>query len=259
MSALVLRADLGRVFPAAQPPHWGRGRRVITYLESYLEALLRAPPGWTANVHGPAKSRDAPGLGLLACGARPASERVYARSPDGRCELLGLGGEDALGELDGLVLDPASATGDQGLQDSRFALVGEAFGSLIGLPGETARSWSSPTRSESLCALSARVFIIFGATGLRIWAACQRSLERLRSSWRFSSVGSLRAVRKRAAGSAVDALETGCERGHRVVAEVPGGDPRARGAQLGDDWRSGRCILAQMLLGRLIVVNQRRT
>jgi hypothetical protein len=49
---------------------------------------------------------------------------------------VGLGREDAPGELEGLALDLASAAGDQGVQESRFALVGEAVGSLIGVLGE---------------------------------------------------------------------------------------------------------------------------
>jgi hypothetical protein len=80
-----------------------------------------------------AKARGAHGLGLLAPGI---SERVCARSPDGPCELLGLGGEDALGELEGLTLDLAAPAGDQSMQESRFALVGKALGAFIGLLGE---------------------------------------------------------------------------------------------------------------------------
>jgi hypothetical protein len=50
--------------------------------------------------------------------------------PDGPCEELGLGREDALGELEGLPLDMAAA-GNQSAQESRFSRVGDAFGSLI--------------------------------------------------------------------------------------------------------------------------------
>jgi hypothetical protein len=58
-----------------------------------------------------------------------------------------------------------------------------------------ARSWSSPIRSDSRCASRATRFIRFGDAGLRIWAAYQRSFARLRSSCRFSLLGSRRAVR----------------------------------------------------------------
>jgi hypothetical protein len=80
-----------------------------------------------------AKARGARELGLLAPGA---SERVCTRSPDGPCELLGLGREDALGEVEGVTLDLAAAAGDQRMQESRFALVGKALGAFIGLLAE---------------------------------------------------------------------------------------------------------------------------
>ncbi len=58
-----------------------------------------------------------------------------------------------------------------------------------------ARSWSSPSTSDSTCASAASSFIIAGQADRRIEAEYQRSFTRLRHSWRFSVVGFLRAVR----------------------------------------------------------------